>query len=418
MTTPPRIRDGSAHAPVGFGRCPPGRFAHVGEPLVGVLAAYGIGIEMCSARMVLFTDVPTNERFNKGATNVLVLGQAACGGAIVMVDDDLEYRGGDAPGLADLLRRGPCRRRWRRLDLDPVPGDRVLDVLLEVLELFGSSCLAGVREAVERETAASPAEDESPTGRVLARAEVITKEDAAAAEQRCIRPYQAEQLAMIAARPEPPHAAIVIGVAGAGKDTVMVAAANQLMERRVVRRVFRIEAAVVAAGAMFETDRDAALMTMLTEMQEQVGSLFLVKGIDLLLGTPISHALLAAGLDRGLRLFGTLKAPSVSLRRIAADSALRRRLVLTPLETPVGDALARALDSHASASGVEVEPAARRMVLRLSAQHGQAQPGAAASLLAAAIAATTWRGGTVVTPDDVAAADSLEAGVDFDELME
>jgi ATP-dependent Clp protease ATP-binding subunit ClpA len=214
---------------------------------------------------------------------------------------------------------------------------------------------------------------------------------------------------MIATRDTNPHAALVLGRPGAGATELMHAAAGRLVVRDSCARVFHIEAACAAAGAMMETDRDAALMALLDEMQEQPDALFLVDHLDLLLGTLISHALLTAALDRGVRMLATLKAPSVSVQRIGADDALRRRLSLFQLDDVKPAALMPALHRLAEVAGIEAEPQAIGATLRLSARSGEAQPGAAVSLMGAALATGRWQGRKVISPGDVVAADACES---------
>jgi len=346
-----------------------------------------------------FHAVPVDRAcFNKPKTNLLLQRTGMESGAGVYVDGDLAYHGPDR--TVNTILSGPCRRNWRRLRLPPLPGT-VNEAFCAALALVGSP-LAPLARRVVDVRAPAPA-GEATTSILAALAEPVTARVAGRAYAESFRQGLARQLAVLPTRPTLPRSALLWGRAGCGLDHLMLAAAHPLWEAGMVTQVLRVSAAVLAAGCIFAQEIDAALMRLLDDAAQRDGALLLVRDLDACLtGSPIGHCLLAGALDRGLRMFATVRSET-ALARLRDDEATARRLVAVYVPPPETAQTIDVLRRLAEAGEIEVSESAIEAAVRITDGQGAAQPGAAVGLLGAALAEAAWAGRSRLGPDDVIA---------------
>jgi len=171
----------------------------------------------------------------------------------------------------------------------------------------------------------------------------------------------------------------------------------------MVTQVLRVSAAGLAAGCIFAQEVDAALMRLLDAAADRDGSLLLVRDLDACLtGSPISHCLLAGALERGLRMFATVRSET-ALARLRDDEATARRVVAVYVPPPETAQTIDVLRRLAEANEIEVSEPAIEAAVRMTDGQGASQPGAAVGLLGAALAEAAWAGRSQLGPDDVIA---------------
>jgi len=336
--------------------------------------------------------------FNKARTNLLLQRTGMESGATVYVDGDLAYHGPDR--TVNTILAGPCRRNWRRLRLPPLPGT-VNEAVCSALGVLGSPLAALARRVVE--VRARTMAEGATTSVLDAVAEPVTGEMAGRAYAESFRQGLARQLAVLPTRSTLPRSALLWGRAGCGLDHLMLAAVHPLLEAGMVTQVLRVSAAGLAAGCIFAQEVDAALMRLLDAAADRDGSLLLVRDLDACLtGSPISHCLLAGALERGLRMFATVRSET-ALARLRDDEATARRVVAVYVPPPETAQTIDVLRRLAEANEIEVSEPAIEAAVRMTDGQGASQPGAAVGLLGAALAEAAWAGRSQLGPDDVIA---------------
>ncbi len=335
--------------------------------------------------------------FNKARTNLLLQRTGMESGATVYVDGDLAYHGPDR--TVNTILAGPSRRNWRRLRLPPLPGT-VNEAVCSALGVLGSPLAALARRIVEMRARTLA---EAATSVLDAVAEPVTGEMAGRAYAESFRQGLARQLAVLPTRSTLPRSALLWGRAGCGLDHLMLAAVHPLLEAGMVTQVLRVSAAGLAAGCIFAQEVDAALMRLLDAAADRDGSLLLVRDLDACLtGSPISHCLLAGALERGLRMFATVRSET-ALARLRDDEATARRVVAVYVPPPETAQTIDVLRRLAEANEIEVSEPAIEAAVRMTDGQGASQPGAAVGLLGAALAEAAWAGRSQLGPDDVIA---------------
>jgi hypothetical protein len=111
---------------------------------------------------------------------------------------------------------------------------------------------------------------------------------------------------------------------------------------------------------------------------------------------------LADALDRGLRLFATVRSEAV-LGRLRDNEATARRVVAVYLPPPDPTQTIEVLKQMAEESQIEVTLPAIETAVRITDHQQAAQPAAAIGLLGAALAEANWAGRSQLGPDDVVA---------------
>jgi hypothetical protein len=371
----------------------------LGEQFVALLARAGVGAEELDPQTLRLKAVPVSPQFTKPRTNLLLRRTAPAGRSTVYLDSDLAYHGPD-PAVRTALT-GPCHGHWRQLCISPVPGAPTA-ALASVLDLLGSPLAGPVRAALGQQPPGRGAAQHPEVGRLLtASGQFLEADSAEQAYSASFRQDLAEQLAILTTRLTPPHAAVLCGPSGCGRDHLMVAAAHVLLDSGRSTDAFCVSAARVAAGCIFPAEVDGALMRLLDEMVPVAGVLFLIEDLDLLVtGSPVGLSLLTGALDRGLRFLATLR-NDAALHWLGDDDALRRRLAFVNVEPPPLEEVAAALRRFAEESNVPVAPTTIQTVLHLAAKQDAAEPAAALSLLGAALAEAAWHGSPQVGPDNV-----------------
>lgn len=386
------------------------------EALQAVLGRHRVPMDVIDGRTGRFKAVPVGAEFNKEKTNLLlhkIIRKKP--GAFVFVDIDLKYQGTD-PALVRAFG-GACCKDWRRLAIPPVPGD-IDQAFYTVLELLDSPIAEEVRSALQLDPDSGRDGADSGLGPVLTEVgEVIEPEAAARAYEKTLRKELAEELALIATRPEGPNSVVVWGPAGVGKDLLLLAATHPLLKGGRVSRVVQVSGGRVGVGSIFQAEMDASLLRTLAEAAEQEECVFLIRDLDVCVsGSAVSRSVLCEAIDRGVRLLATVRSEA-ALGRLGADEGLARRIVAVPLGPPPRCDVEEALGRIAKASPVEVRPAALHAVRRLARDVegcGQ-EPALSISLLTAAICRASWKG-SQVDPDMVCSVRRSEWPEDLKEL--
>jgi len=366
--------------------------------LLAVLRQNNVAAESIDPRTVRFRSVPISEElFDKPRTNLLLQRMPTESGASVFVDNDLGYQGPDR--VVSTAFTGPCRRNWRRLRFPLLPGT-VNEAFCTALDFLSSPLAPGVRQALKVHSREPPGEGAS--GRVLAAAgELITAEMAAAAYDASFRRGLARQLAVLPTRSTLPRSALLWGRPGCGRDHLMLAAVHPLFEAKLVSEVYRVSAATLAAGCIFSQEIDNSLMSLLADATTRDGSLLLLQNLDVCLtASSVGHCLLCDALDRGLRMFATVRSEGF-LGRLRGDEAVARRVLAVHVPPADEAQTIEVLQQFARQIAIDVAPEALETIVRTTDRQGAAQPAAAVGLLGAALAEATWAGRSQIGPDDV-----------------
>jgi len=375
-------------------------WSHPARSLAALLGQYRVIVEPTDAHTVRFLAVPVGRGFSKERTNLLLRRLPANAGAAAFVDGDLRYAGADR-ALARALS-GPARQDWRRLRLPLRPG-AVESVLCQVLERLGSPLAAPGRALLEAAGDAPCGADAPALGPTLAAiGRPIGRRRAARAFEMTCRRDLAVELAVAAARPQPPNAVVLWGPAGAGKDLLLRAVAHCLLDAGRVAHVVRVSGGAVAAGSIFPPEVDASLLAVLTEARAEPGLLLLAADLDACLTrSPACGSILCDAIDDGLRLLATCRSER-ALSQLQWMEGVARRILPVYVGTPDRRTVQQMLEGLAAEAPVPVEPTAVHATLRLAydACPEEGEPARSIGLLAAAIARAGWHGGRV-DPDAI-----------------
>lgn len=335
----------------------------------------GVRVELRDADTALLHDVPLDPgRFNKTNSNLLIKRPAGGLPFVLGVDEDLEYRGGDAR-LVHAFAAGARRQGWRLLRLGGADGE--------------------VGAAVERALAALGFDGEEPalppTGRAPGGLLAAFGEDLTAALPRLPATVgRAEQLETLLASLDGwrPRLPVVVGPPGAGKRQLLAAAAARLAAAHPSRRLLAVGLGSLFAGTMFDGERESLLAALLAESATQPGTLLALERLDLaVLDAPYGAFLLARALDQGVPLLGsTLPDLAAALRALP----LAGRVV--PVELAAAgrgrtlDVLRVVSSRVAEHHGVAIGESLLEPLLQRAAELPGCLPGKAVALLDAAAA--------------------------------
>jgi len=339
-------------------------------------------LETADEDMLVFRNVPADRRcFSKARTNLLIKRSTGGMPCVVCVDEDLEYTGSD-PALAGAFAAAPAQQGWR------------------VLTFAG--CLHGSLSAaleyalgflVADEESGAGATPSAPPGQKLlaAWAENLTE---AVGSGRCAptlcRDEPIEQAAgcVLAWQGRLP---LILGEAGAGKTNLLHGIAALLAPRGL--KVLAVNMGALMAGALFESEREALLLSLLREAKASGVVLALEQAEWAVSGVPRGLVLLREALDHGAKLLATSRedfSGRFDLHPLAARLETIRLGGLCVADTcRVLEALRPALAAHHAVSlDSEVERAAVERSLSLEG----ALPGKAVRLLDAAAARASLAG--------------------------
>jgi hypothetical protein len=342
------------------------------------LEARGGRVKQLGTDLVLL-EVPTGGGpFTKECTNLLVsctpLAQMPY---LVMVDQDLGYRGAD-PFLHGVFASRTRMRGWRPLLFAPehFTQSDLTDVARAMLALLGPSVInlgslpPGLRDDWGLREAHPP---------LIGRSGLL------------------EQALAVLHREASRAVPVFVGRAGSGKTALVRELAWRWRSEADGRCAYHAELAVTASDELFPRLCEEALRL-------GPSALVVVEMLPLAAATPLRREALCRAVDAGLRLCAT--SPPEGLEAVRDDEALSRRLHPLAIRETSADAMAtRVLPAVARhfeiRHGVHVAGEAINVLLRQARTRPGAEPGRSIARLENAVATARRRGLQVLGPDDV-----------------
>ncbi len=348
-------------------------------------------LELVDQDTLVLKNVPANHRyFSKARTNLLIKRSTAGMPCVVCVDEDLEYAGTD-PLLARAFAAGPRQQGWRVLTFGGCLHRDLTAALEYALDFLGADGEAGK---------ASAAPDAPSKGLLAAWAENLT--DAVAGGQTgptLCRDEEMEQVAACMLRWQG-HLPLILGEAGTGKTNLLHGAANLLARRQ--RKVLAVNTGAIMAGTLFESEREALLMSVLREAVNSGAVLALEQAEWAVIGVPRGLVLLREALDRGVGLMATSSTDHSS--RFSIHPLASRLEIVQLSELCAGDTclvLEALRPSIATHHGVRIDAEVEHAAVKRSLSMEGWLPGKAVGLLDAAAAHASFTGSSAVTLMDV-----------------
>lgn len=345
--------------------------------------------------------VPANHRrFSKARTNLLIKRSSAGMPCMVCVDDDLMYTGMD-PTLAQSFAAAPTQQGWRVLTF----GGSLRDDPAQALE-YALDFLEAEEESGKVSTASTRREN-----RLLPAWAINLTHEAAAgrAGSTLFRDEEIEQVAACTLSWEG-RLPLILGGAGTGKSNLLRAVASLLVRRE--RAVLVVNLGAMMAGTLFESEREALLLSLLLEARNSGAVLVMEQAEWAVIGVPRGVALLRDALDLGVRLIATSipehacrldvhplasRLETVRLRELCASDTRRVLEVLCPM-----------IAGHHGVGQIGAEVISATVERSLPMEH--LFPGKAVRLLDAAAARASLIGAATVTLLDVYLAASRMQG--------
>jgi ATP-dependent Clp protease ATP-binding subunit ClpA len=360
----------------------------LGPAVEAKLKRLHLRLDMADPDTLVLKNVPANHHcFSKARTNLLIKRFNESMPWVVCVDENLNYRGGDA-ALTHTFGAAILQNGWRVLTFGgSLHGD--LTTTLELaLDMLGA----------DQEPAAAPpprakgllaAWEENLTDAILSgrAAATLFRDEAVEQVAACILRWQG-RLPLILGRP------------GTGKTNLLYGVAARLVGRN--QKVLAVNAGALMAGALFESEREALWMSLLREAEDSGVVLALEQAEWAVVGVPRGPVLLRHALDRGVRLMAT-SSPEQAGRFSVHPLASRLEIVhlneLCASDTrSVLEALRPSLAAHHDVRiDAEVEHAAVERAISMTGL----LPGKAVGLLDAAAAHASLDGNAAVTLMDV-----------------
>lgn len=364
------------------------------------LRQHAVQVATPNEEMLELKAVLVGEGYTKPRTNLLLRRMPGLDRWEIFVDDDFHYTGDD-----DRRRRLFCGDRmnqWLALTPpEPVEGDvnRALLCALEWLDSPIRNAIA-VRSPPKRPVAALDPQL-ARFGQLLLRGDL---------ERLAIRPTvaQAEAIRRIAEtgmRALLPACVVVCGPAGCGKTAVVATAGLALLDHSHIREVLRLSGAAIVSGAVFPQQRDERLRQVLELCHARRGALVVLEQFDLVARySETAACLIAEYVDRGTKLVGVARSEFAPKELDQCDLLARRVepvVLAVPDPAEQREIVLERLRSHPLAGRVEVAPEVVPAALLLARLRAGAGPGAALSLLDAALARAAWSGSPHLLPDDL-----------------
>lgn len=235
--------------------------------------------------------VPANlKSFNKAATNLLIKRAAAGMPCLVCVDEDLDYCGTDQ-ALAQAFAASPTQQGWRILAAGGSPHGDLSSALDYALTMLGTE---------EEMTGAVSGPARTNAGVLAARSRNLTDEAARGVEGVTLFRDEAIEQAATCVLGWQGRLPLILGEAGTGKTNLLHGVAALLAKRQ--KRVLSVNMATLTAGTLFESEREALLVSILREAQESGAVLALEQAEWAITGVPRGVAILRDALDNGARL--------------------------------------------------------------------------------------------------------------------
>jgi len=348
-------------------------------------------LEPADQDTLVLKNVPASPRhFNKTSTNLLVKRPDADMPCVVCVDEDLEYTGADRL-LASAFAAGLTQQGWRVLTFGGcLQADltAALEYALGILETDGESARALATPAVPRK------------GLLATWAESLS--DAAATAGAGLTLHRDEEMEQVAGCVLSWHGrlALILGEAGTGKTNLLRGVAKMLARRNI--HVLSVNMGAIMAGTLFESARDALLMSLLQEARESGAVLALEQAEWAMMGVPRGPVLLREAMDRGVRLIATTtpeQAPRFLLYPLESGVEVVQLDELCPGDARhVLEALRACMADH---HGVRIDAEIERAAVERSVSMKGSLPGKAVGLLDAAAARASLAESTAVSEVDL-----------------
>jgi len=251
-------------------------------------------MELPDQDTVAIKHVPANQRcFNKARTNLLIKRATEGMPCVVCVDEDLEYMGQDE-ALAHAFAAGSTQQGWRVLTFGGSLHGDLTAALEYALDILGADEEPGNDHATP--VAAK-------RGLLATWAESLT--DRIAADQAIPTLCRGEEMEQVAAcvLGWQGRLPLVLGDAGTGKTNLLYGVASLLAPRE--RNVLAVNMGALMAGTLFESEREALLVSLLREARDSGAVLAMEQAEWGVIGVPRSLVLLREALDHGVRLIAT-----------------------------------------------------------------------------------------------------------------
>jgi ATP-dependent Clp protease ATP-binding subunit ClpA len=357
-------------------------------------------MELPDRDTVAIKHVPANQRcFNKARTNLLIKRANEGMPCVVCVDEDLEYMGPDKD-LAHAFAAGSTQQGWRVLTFGGSLHGDLTAALEYALDILGAD---------EEPGNAYAAPVAAKNGLLATWAESLTDRIAAChAIPTLCRDEQIEQVAACVLGWQG-RLPLILGEAGTGKTNLLHGVASLLAPRE--RKLLAVNMGALMAGTLFESEREALLVSLLREARESGAVLAMEQAEWAVVGVPRSLVLLREALDHGVRLVATSAQEYGSRFQV---HPLGSRLDIVQLKELCKDDTRRILEllrssiaaHHNVALDAEVEQAAVERSLSMEGS----LPGKAVGLLDNAAAHANLTGSAAVTLIDVYLAASRMSG--------
>ncbi len=313
------------------------------ETLEKTFPGLGLTVVEANDRAVALQNVPAGPGFSKMQTNVVLMRKSGREPFIVLlVDSDLEYRGGNAATMA-LFESAARRDRWRVVPLpSPIPG--AVEAIRATLDLLESDATGAGSEA----------------------------EQSLLAHYGC-RPMAAHKLqgrqqetfmAVPVLIAESSRLLLVAGGPRVGKSSFVAGIAERLGQ--LGYDLVSINLAALFAGTLSDGSREELLHRVLCEAAGRRRLVLALDQIQLLQALPLSSYLLSSALDRDCRMVGLL--PPEGVKWFTEGLPLRTALIeLHEMDRQNSLAAAEARVAHLEAHhGIPIDVTCARIAVERS----------------------------------------------------
>lgn len=356
-------------------------------------------LDLSEPDTLVLKNVPANHRyFSKARSNLLIKRFNESMPWVVCVDENLIYTGSNA-ALAHTFGAATLQNGWRVLT-------------------FGGSLRGDLTATLEYALAFLGADEEpgaagTPLGEGLLAAWGENLTDAVASGRVVPTLFREEAVEHVAAcllccQGRLP---LVLGGPGTGKTNLLYGVAGRLARRN--HKVLAINAGVLMAGTLFESEREALWMSLLREVEDSRTVLALEQAEWAVVGVPRGPVLLRRALDRGVRLIAT-SSPEQAMR--FGIHPLTSRLETVTINELCASDTRRVLEtlrpSLAAHHKVRIDTEVEYAVVERSISMNGLLPGKAVGLIDAAAAYSSLAGNAAITLMDVYLAASRMQGED------
>jgi hypothetical protein len=327
--------------------------------------------------------------FNKTSTNLLIKRTAEGLPCVVCVDEDLDYIGTDQ-ALARTFAAGPTQQGWRILTLGgSLHGDlsAALDYALGILGSGEESGIASQQPAADKRLLTAWAANLTSAIASGCACSTLFRDEAIEQVAACVLSWQG-------------RLPLILGESGTGKTNLLHGVATLLAGRR--KDVQVVNTGALMSGTLFESEREALLMSLLRETRDSGAVLALEQAEWASIGVPRGPVLLREALDRGVRLIATSTAnhePRFVAHPLGSCLEVVRLSELCPSDTrSILEVLRPSICGH---HRIEIDAEVEHAAVERSRSMEGFMPGKAVKLLDLAAARASLTGAAKLTLLDV-----------------